>query len=115
MAREDDLDRRRRELEAALSARRPETDGEERSSRSGGLAGAGNALKLSSEFIAGIVVGAGIGWMIDRLAGTSPFGLVIFLLLGFCAGILNALRSTGQMAEFGSRPSGKDGDGDDRN
>ncbi|PSM18402.1 MULTISPECIES: AtpZ/AtpI family protein [Nitratireductor] len=115
MAREDDLDRRRRELEAALSARRPETADEGKSAKSGGLVGAGNALKLSSEFIAGIVVGAGVGWMIDRLAGTSPFGLVIFLLLGFCAGVLNALRATGQIAEFGSRSSGKDGDGDDRN
>jgi ATP synthase protein I len=40
-------------------------------------------LKLSSEFIAGVAVGAGLGWVIDRLAGTSPWGLIVFLLLGF--------------------------------
>lgn len=114
MAREDDLDRRRRELEAALSARRPEPSDEGKSAGSGSMAGAANALKLSSEFIAGIVVGAAIGWVIDKLAGTSPFGLVVFLLLGFCAGVLNALRSTGQLAEFGSRRSRSDGDGTEK-
>ena len=40
-------------------------------------------MKLSSEFIAGVAVGAGLGWGIDRLAGTSPWGLIVFLLLGF--------------------------------
>ena len=58
-------------------------------------------MKLSSEFIAGIAVGAGLGWMIDRLAGTSPWGLVVFLLLGFAAGVLNVLRSVGKVAEVG--------------
>ena len=68
---------------------------------SGGAAGYGQAMKLSSEFIAGIAVGAGLGWVIDRLAGTSPWGLIIFLLLGFGAGVLNVLRSAGMVAEAG--------------
>lgn len=59
------------------------------------------AMKLSSEFIAGIVVGALIGWFIDRVAATSPWGLIIFLLLGFAAGVLNVLRATGKVAEKG--------------
>ncbi|TIX68369.1 MAG: ATP F0F1 synthase subunit I, partial [Mesorhizobium sp.] len=58
-------------------------------------------LKLSSEFIAGIVVGVGIGWIIDRLAGISPWGLIVGLLLGFGAGVLNVLRSAGLVAQFG--------------
>jgi ATP synthase protein I len=44
-----------------------------------------------------------MGWLIDYAAGTSPWGLIIFLLLGFCAGVLNVLRATGQVAEFGRR------------
>ena len=68
---------------------------------SGGAAGYGQALKLSSEFIAGIAVGAGLGWVIDRLAGTSPWGLIVFLLLGFGAGVLNVMRSAGMVAEAG--------------
>ena len=63
------------------------------------MTGVGHALKLSSEFIAGIVVGVGIGWVIDRWAGTSPWGLIVFLLLGFGAGVLNVLRSAGMVAE----------------
>jgi ATP synthase protein I len=75
------------------------------------MAGVGNALRLSSEFIAGIVVGAALGWIIDYYAGTSPFGLIVFLLLGFAAGVLNALRSAGLVAQFGTRTSEGDGKG----
>jgi ATP synthase protein I len=34
----------------------------------------------------------------DRLAGTSPFGLIILLLLGFGAGILNMARASRRLA-----------------
>jgi ATP synthase protein I len=110
-SREDDLERRRRDLDAAISARRPVADERDQSARSGGMAGVGNALRLSSEFIAGIVVGAALGWIIDYYAGTSPFGLIVFLLLGFAAGVLNALRSAGLVAQFGTRTSEGDGKG----
>lgn len=113
-ARADDLDRRRRELEAALTARRP-APAEKEPSRTGGMAGVGNALRLSSEFIAGIVVGAALGWAIDYYAGTSPFGLIVFLLIGFAAGVVNALRSAGMMAEFGARKSDADDRGSGKN
>lgn len=68
------------------------------STASGGYA---QAMKISSEFIAGIVVGGGIGWVVDHWLATRPFGLVVFLLLGFAAGILNVLRATGKVAEPG--------------
>ena len=50
---------------------------------------------LSSELIAGVAVGAVIGWGIDRLLSTSPFGLIVFFLLGFVAGVVNVVRSAG--------------------
>lgn len=50
-------------------------------------------MRLSSEFIAGILVGCGLGWLIDRTFDTSPWGLIVFLMLGFAAGVLNVLRS----------------------
>ena len=99
--RDDDLERRRRQLEASLAERRQGRDEREDEGRPGKASGYGQAFKLSSEFIAGIAVGTGLGWFLDRLAGTSPWGLVVGLLLGFGAGILNVLRSTGQVAEFG--------------
>lgn len=106
--RDDELERRRRKLEASLATRSPEGLEGTENAKSGSLVGYGQALKLSSEFIAGIGVGVGIGWMIDRLAGTSPWGLIVFLLLGFCAGVLNVLRSAGMVAGFG-RSGGDDG------
>ncbi|MEX0591598.1 MAG: AtpZ/AtpI family protein [Xanthobacteraceae bacterium] len=59
------------------------------------------ALRLSSEFIAGIVVGGVLGWLFDRLTGWSPWGLIVFLMLGFVAGTLNAMRSAGLIAKQG--------------
>ena len=50
-------------------------------------------FRLSSELIAGVVVGALIGWGFDRLLSTSPFGLIVFLLLGFVSGVVNVVRS----------------------
>ncbi len=64
-------------------------------------AGLARALRLSSEFVAGIVVGGLIGWLIDRVAGVSPWGLIVFVLLGFVAGTLNVLRSAGLVAPPG--------------
>lgn len=99
----DDLDMRRRTLEAALASKRPAKAGEADGANTRGMAGFGNALRLSSEFIAGILVGGGLGWVIDYAAGTSPWGLIVFLLLGFGAGVLNVLRSAGAVAEFGPK------------
>ncbi len=60
--------------------------------------GYAKGFRLSSELVAGVVVGAGLGWLIDRWVGTSPWGLMIFLLLGFAAGVLNVMRSAGVIA-----------------
>ncbi len=105
-----DFERRRRELDARLSALRPAGKVEADGPRSGGMTGMGKALRLSSEFIAGVVVGAVIGWFVDQVAGTSPWGLIVFLLLGFAAGVLNVMRSAGVVAEHPVRTP--DGDRD---
>ena len=52
-------------------------------------------FQLSSELIAGVAVGAVIGWGFDHLLSTSPFGLIVFFLLGFVAGVVNVVRSAG--------------------
>ena len=60
-------------------------------------------LRLSSELVAGVLVGAGLGWGFDRLLSTSPWGLIIFLLLGFAAGVINVMRAAGVMAKQSER------------
>jgi ATP synthase protein I len=49
--------------------------------------------KLASEFVGGVLVGGLIGYGIDYVAGTLPLFLIVFLLLGFGAGILNMSRA----------------------
>ena len=62
----------------------------------GSPASMGNAMGLAfrvlSEFVAAVIVGAFIGWWIDRLAGTTPAFLVTFLLMGAAAGFWNVYR-----------------------
>ena len=66
--------------------------------RAATASGYARGFRLSSELVAGVLVGAGIGWLIDRLLGISPWGLTVFLLLGFAAGVLNVMRSAGLVA-----------------
>ena len=56
------------------------------------------AMRLGADFVAGVVVGGALGWGFDRLFGTSPWGLIVFLLLGFIAGTLSVMRSAGLIA-----------------
>jgi ATP synthase protein I len=63
--------------------------------RAATASGYARGFRLSSELVAGVLVGAGLGWLIDRLLGISPWGLIVFLLLGFAAGVLNVMRSAG--------------------
>jgi len=49
-------------------------------------------LSVFSEFVAAVIVGAGLGWLIDRWTGARPWGLVIFLGLGAAAGFWNVYR-----------------------
>lgn len=96
---DSDLERRKQALEAKLSTHKAQSGAPDAGpNHTGGLGGMGQALKISSEFIAAVAVGAAIGWTLDYFAGISPWGLVIFLLLGFVAGILNVMRSAGVVA-----------------
>jgi ATP synthase protein I len=52
-------------------------------------------FRLSTELVAAVLVGAAIGWLIDWGLGISPWGMIVFLLLGFAAGVLNVMRAAG--------------------
>ncbi len=57
------------------------------------------AFQVSSELVAGILVGAGIGYILDELFDFHSFFLLIFIILGCMAGILNVYRSMKKMDE----------------
>jgi ATP synthase protein I len=66
------------------------------SSRQGADASAfATGFRMSTELVAGVLVGALIGWLLDKWLGISPWGLIVFLLLGFAAGVLNVMRAAG--------------------
>ncbi|HCL64307.1 MAG TPA: F0F1 ATP synthase assembly protein [Rhizobium sp.] len=94
------LEERRRRLAAELAGRKVEARDEEAAETSAEQSrkGYAQAMKLSSEFISAIVVGVILGYLFDRFVGTTPWGLIVFLLLGFCAGVLNVLRTAGKIA-----------------
>jgi ATP synthase protein I len=52
-------------------------------------------FRLSTELVGGVAVGAFIGWALDRWLGISPWGMIVFLLLGFAAGVVNVMRAAG--------------------
>jgi ATP synthase protein I len=76
----------------------------------------GKALRLATELVAGVAVGGFIGWALDRLFGSAPFLLIVFLILGSAAGIMNVVRSAKAMQgeiKPGSAPAVLDDDDDD--
>jgi ATP synthase protein I len=52
-------------------------------------------FRLSTELVGGVAVGAFIGWALDKWLGISPWGMIVFLLLGFTAGVINVMRAAG--------------------
>ena len=84
---------------ALKRAQDPSKDASE--NRAATASGYARGFRLSSELVAGVLVGAGLGWLIDRLLGVAPWGLIVFLLLGFVAGVLNVMRSAGVVASPG--------------
>lgn len=97
----DGLEERRKQLAEKLARLKAEDDADAAQEMKASETRKGMALgvKLSSEFISAIIVGALLGYLIDHFAGTSPWGMIFFLLIGFCAGVLNVLRSTGVVAK----------------
>lgn len=57
----------------------------------------GVAFRMVAELVSGLVVGGGIGWLLDRWLGTSPWLLVVFFALGAAAGIMNVFRAAREM------------------
>lgn len=69
-----------------------------------GNSGMAVGFKYATEFSAAVLVGAALGYGADNFLGTAPWGLLVGLILGFAAGVMNVIRAakdgmTGDLGE----------------
>jgi ATP synthase protein I len=89
-----DIHSRLKDLDARLAVEKSEQKAAEQPSmKYQGASDYSKGYKLASEFVAGVLVGGVLGFGLDKLFGTLPLFLIVFLLLGFGAGILNMSRA----------------------
>ena len=93
-------------LEAFKADRAPKSPAEGSAERS-----MGEGYRLLGEVIGGILGGLGLGWVFDHFAHTTPFGLVIGLLLGTAAAAYTAMKSANASAGRAARTKKEDQDG----
>lgn len=55
------------------------------------------AWRMVTELVSGLLLGLAIGWGLDSLFGTLPVFLVLFVLLGFAAGVRVMLRTADEV------------------
>ena len=102
------IKRRLHELEERLGSVRARHEPAAASHPDGRGPALGSALRLATELIAGVAVGGFIGWALDRFFGSAPFLMVLFLILGAAAGILNVIRTAQAMQAAAGPLPGKD-------
>lgn len=69
------------------------------------------AFRIGTELVAGIAVGVGIGWLLDRWLGTKPWLMIAFFVLGAAAGMMNVYRSVAGLGhQVGYKPARNDRD-----
>jgi ATP synthase protein I len=70
--------------------------------------GVGLGFRTGIEFVVAVIVAIGLGWAIDRVAGTRPWGMIVLFFLGVGAGMLSVYRAVaGIRMPVGSRPLNK--------
>lgn len=57
------------------------------------------AWRMVMEMVSGMLIGLSIGYGLDYWFGTMPLFLVIFVLLGFAAGIRTVMGTAGQLQQ----------------
>ena len=58
----------------------------------GSAQGVGVGFRIGIELVAGILVGAGLGWFIDSKLNTKPIFMLAFIAMGFAASVLSVIR-----------------------
>lgn len=58
---------------------------------------AGLGFRMSIELLVGLLVGLGLGWLIDRWLDTGPLFMIVLMFVGIGAGILNVVRASKEL------------------
>lgn len=64
----------------------------------------GKAMRISTELIGGVLVGCGLGWLLDQAFGTWPAFFIVMFLAGSAAGMINVVRAGTAMRSGPSNP-----------
>ncbi len=70
------------------------------------------AWRMVIELVTGIVIGFGIGYGLDSVFGTKPVFMVLFILLGFAAGVRVMLSSAREAQKDAQAEAGRKNDDD---
>lgn len=72
----------------------------------GGVAGgAGDGYRLLGQMLGGVLSGLGLGWLLDRLAHTGPWGVVGGLVIGAALSIYATVRTASRISARAARPA----------
>lgn len=84
-------------MEQRISALKKQQKVNEADKKEENVSGIFKGLRLGLEFASGTIVGAGIGYILDEVFDTQFLMLLIFIILGGFAGMLNAYRYLQEM------------------
>lgn len=66
----------------------------------------GLGIRIGIEMVSALIVGVGLGLLVDHWLGSAPFGLIVFFFLGVGAGAMNIYRAiNGLGLAVGYRPA----------
>ena len=102
-------DERLRQLEERIATLRKERLAPSRPHQEEHYSKANMGWRMVIELVAGLGIGFGIGYGLDSLLGTMPILMVLFILLGFAAGVQTMMRTAKEFQSTG-RPGGPDKD-----
>ena len=108
-SRAGEIDRR---LSEAKARHAPKPDARQRGQAMG------QGLRSAVELVVGVGFGAAVGWWLDSVLGTRPWLMIVMVLLGFGAGMMNIIRTAQRLqaqaeAAQMAAPSVRDADKDE--
>lgn len=102
----DPIDELGSKIDALREGRKPKP-----ATKGGKYAAAGFGWRMTVDLVTGVFVGAAMGWGLDSLFGTKPAFLIVFVLLGFAAGVKVMMKSAEDYQKDQARPEKVDGEG----